>query len=88
MGAVSSPARAAGEFVEAEGEAESSAEATKGTALTMPPMPRAIARAPTRPMYLDDSADNMVNLSPRFLATGVTKTSLETGQGDKSRTIG
>jgi hypothetical protein len=77
-----------GEFVEAEGEAESSAEATKGTVLTAPPMPRAIARAPTRPMYLDDSANNMVNLSPRFLATGVTKISLETGQGNKFRTVG
>ena len=66
VGAVSSPARAAGESVEAEGEAESSAEATKGTVLTMPPMPRAIARAPTRPMYLDDFADNMVNLPYGF----------------------
>jgi hypothetical protein len=45
------------------GAEESSAQATPGVIATAPPIPRAIARAPTRPMYLDEPADNMVSLS-------------------------
>jgi hypothetical protein len=50
--------RVLGEAVDDE-PAESSADATHAGVLTAPPIPRAMASAPTRPMYLDASAENM-----------------------------
>ena len=53
--------RALGEAVE-EGvndDPESSAEASQGGATTAPPMPSAMASAPTRPMYVEASAESM-----------------------------
>jgi uncharacterized protein YgiM (DUF1202 family) len=53
-------------------EAESSAEAAQGTMLTAPPMPRAIAKAPTRPM--DAAAVNDMRCpSSHTLVTAVTR---------------
>jgi hypothetical protein len=43
----------------AEDDPVSSADASHGGVATAPPMPRAMANAPTRPMYLDASAENM-----------------------------
>jgi hypothetical protein len=50
----------------AEDEPESSADATHDGVATAPPMPSAIANAPTRPMYLDASAENMRRLLSHF----------------------
>lgn len=40
-------------------ESESSADATHGGVDTAPPMPRAMASAPTRPIYVEASAESM-----------------------------
>ena len=54
-------------------DAESSADATHGVTATKPPMPRAMASAPTRPMSSDACAGNTGSLSKGTLVTGVTK---------------
>jgi len=64
--------RALGEAVDdvvddaVDGEPESSADASQGGVATAPPMPRAMASAPTRPMYVDASAENMAAFSRTF----------------------
>jgi len=45
---------------------ESSADATHGGVATAPPMPRAMAKAPIRPMWVDASAENMGAFSHVF----------------------
>jgi hypothetical protein len=59
---------ALGEAVEegVDDESESSADATHGGVATAPPTPRAMAKAPIRPMYVDASAENMGAFSHVF----------------------
>jgi hypothetical protein len=60
--------RALGEAAEegVDAESESSADATHDGVATAPPMPRAMAKAPIRPMNVDASAENMAAFSHVF----------------------
>jgi hypothetical protein len=53
--------RALGEAAadDVDDESESSADASQGGATIAPPMPSAMASAPTRPMYVEASAESM-----------------------------
>ena len=60
--------RALGEAAEegVDDGSESSADATHDGVATAPPMPRAMAKAPIRPMNVDASAENMAAFSHVF----------------------
>lgn len=61
---------------DADDAEESSADATHGVTATAPPIPRAMASAPTRPMRSDACAGNTGSLSDSALVTSVTKANM------------